>query len=72
MELIIHTSRMISVSSADRSQTVRDHCVIEVFGGDGVLSITSLFSCGIGVFLIGLSRMSSFFSLTFYQIVTGF
>ena len=54
---------MTVVTPTDRPKSVRNHCVIEVFGGVFVLSRCFLdFSVGVGVFVIGLSQISSFFS----------
>ena len=54
---------MAIVTPTDRPKTVRNHCVIEVFGGVFVLSRCVLdFSVGAGAFDIGLSQISSFFS----------
>ena len=47
----------------DRPKSVRNDCVIEVFGGVFVLSRCFLdFSVDVRVFVIGLSQISSFFS----------
>ena len=57
---------MAVVTSTDRPKSVRNRCVIEVFGGDFVLSRWFLdFSVGVGAFVIGPSHISSFFSPTF-------
>ena len=53
-----HHSRVAVVTPTDRPKSVRNHCVIEVFGGVGVLD----FSVGIRTFDIGLNQISSFFS----------
>ena len=54
---------MAIVTPTDRHKSVRNRCVIEVFGGVFVLSRCFLdFSLGVGVFVIGLSQISSFFS----------
>ena len=51
----------------DRPKSVRNHCVIEVFGGVFVLSRCFLdFSVGVGALFIGLSQISFFFSLYMY------
>ena len=45
-----------------RPKSVRNRCVIEVFGGVFVLSRCFLdFSVGVGAFVIGLSQISFFF-----------
>ena len=47
---------MAIVTSTDRPKSVRNRCVIEVFGGVFVLSRCFLdFSVGVGAFVIGLS-----------------
>ena len=52
-----------TVTPNDRPKSVRNHCVIEVFGGVFVLSHCFLdFSEGAGAFVIGLSKICSFFS----------
>ena len=46
-----------------RPKSVRNRCVIEVFGGVFVLSLCFLdFFVGVGAFVIGLSKISFFFS----------
>ena len=51
------------VTPTDRPKSVRNRCVIEVFGGVFVLSRCVLdFSVGVGAFAIGLSQTSSFLS----------
>ena len=53
---------MAIVTPTDRPKSVRNRCVIEVFGGVFVLSRFYLdLSVGVGVFVIGLSQISSFF-----------
>ena len=55
---------MVVVTPTDRPKSVNKCCVIEVFGGVFVLSRCLLdFSVGVGAFVIGMSRISSFFSL---------
>ena len=57
-----HTSLVAIVTPTDRSKSVRNRCVIEVFGGVFVLSLCFLdFPVGVEVFFIGLSQISSFF-----------
>ena len=56
---------MAIVIQSDRPKSVRNRCVIEVFRGVFVLSLFFLFYfffVGVGVFVIGLSQISSFFS----------
>ena len=54
---------LTAVTPTDRPKLVRNRCVIEVFGGVFMLSRCFLdFSVGEGVFIIGLSHISSFFS----------
>ena len=58
-----HTSWVAIVTSTDRPKSIRNRCVIEVFGGVCVLSHCFLgFFVGVGAFVIGLSQISSFFS----------
>ena len=54
---------MAIVTRSDRPKSARNRCVIEVFGGVFVLSLCFLdFSVGVGAFVIGPSKISSFFS----------
>ena len=54
---------MTAVTPTDRPKSVRNSCVITVFGGVFMLSRCFLdCSVGIGVFVTGLSQISSFFS----------
>ena len=54
---------MTVVTPTDRPKSVRNRCVIEVFGGVFVLSRCFLdFSVDVGAFVIGLTQISSFFS----------
>ena len=54
---------MAIVTPTDRPTSVRNRCVIEVFGGVFVLSRCLLdFSVGVGAFVIGLSQIAFFFS----------
>ena len=56
-----HTSLVAVDTPTDRRKSVRNRCVIEVFGGVSVLSLCFFeFSVGKGVFVIGLSQISSF------------
>ena len=58
-----HISWVTAVSPTDRTKSVRNRCVIEVFGGVFMLSRCFLdFSVSVGAFIIGLSQISSFFS----------
>ena len=51
------------VTPTDRPKSAPNRCVIEVFGGVCVLSRCFLgFSVDAGAFVIGLSRISSYFS----------
>ena len=53
---------MTVVTPIDRPKSVRNRCVIEVFGGVLVFSRCFLdFSVDAGAFVIGLSQISSFF-----------
>ena len=52
---------MAVIIPTDRPESVSSRCIIEVFGGVFVLSCFFLdFSVGVGVFVIGLSQISSF------------
>ena len=52
---------MAIVTPTDRHKSVRNRCVIEVYGGVFVLSRCLLgFSLDVGAFVIGLSQISSF------------
>ena len=54
---------MTAVAPTDRPKSVRNSCVIKVFGGVFMLSRCFLdCSVGVGVFVTGLSQISSFFS----------
>ena len=60
---------MAIVTPTDRPKSVRNRSVIEVFGGVFVLSCCFLdFPVGVGAFVIGLSQISSFFSINVYNI----
>ena len=55
---------MTAVTPTDRPKSVRNSYVIKVFGGVFMLSRCFLdCSVGVGVFVTGLSQISSFFSL---------
>ena len=59
-----HTSWVTAVTPTDRPKSVRNSCVIKVFGGVFMLSRCFLdCSVGVGVFVTGLSQISSFFSV---------
>ena len=54
---------MTAVTPTDRPKSVRNSCVIKIFGGVFMLSRCFLdCSVGVGVFVTGLSQISSFFS----------
>ena len=58
---------MTAVTPTDRPKSVRNSCVIKVFGGVFVLSRCFLdCSVGVGVFVTGLSQISYFFSEFFF------
>ena len=57
---------MTAVTPTDRPKSVRNSCVIKVFGGVFTLSRCILdCSVGGGVFVTGLSQISSFFSCNY-------
>ena len=58
-----HTSGVTVVSPTDRPKSVRNRCVIEVFGGFLMSRCFLDFSVGVGAFVTGLSQISSFFSI---------
>ena len=67
-----HTGLVAVLTATDRPKSVRNRCVIEVFGGVFVLSRCFLdFFVGVGDFVIGLSQISSLFSWQCYQIDYG-
>ena len=53
-----HTSWVAVVTPTDRPKSVRNRCLIELFCG-----VVCVVSVGVGAFVIGLSQISSFFSL---------
>ena len=54
------------VTPTDRPKSVRNRCVIEVFGGVCVCCpLVFEFSVGIGGFVIGLGQISFFFSVKY-------
>ena len=58
-----HTSGVTVVTHTDRPKSVRNRCVIEVFGGFFMMWRCYLdFSVGVWAFVIGLSQISSFLS----------
>ena len=59
-----HTSWVAVVTPTDRPKSVRNRCVIELFVALFVLSLCPFdISAGVWAFVIGLSQISSFFSL---------
>ena len=61
-----HTSWVTAVTPTDRPKSIRNSCVIKVFGGVFMLSCCFLdYSVGVGVFVTGLSQISSFFSFDY-------
>ena len=65
-----HTSWMTVVTPSDRPKSVRNRCVIELFGDVFVLSCCPFdISGGIGAFVIGLSQISSFFHTSARRVV---
>ena len=67
-----HTSWIAVVTPTDRSKSVRNRCVIELFVVLFVLSRCPFdISAGVGAFVTGLSQISSFFySYNFYEMHT--
>ena len=64
-----HTSWVALVTPTDRPKSVRNRCLIELFVALFVLSLCPLdISVGVGAFVIGLSQISSFFSLLVFSI----
>ena len=57
-----HTSWVAVVTPTDCPKSVRNRCVVEFF-----CVVTLPFSAGDGAFVIGLSHISSFFSLSISQ-----
>ena len=63
------TSWVTAVTPTDRPKSVCNTCVIKVFGGGFMLSRCFLdCSVCVGVFVTGLSQISSFFSECFTQV----
>ena len=59
---------MTAVTPTDRPKSVRNSCVIKVFGGVFMLSRCFLdCSVGVWVFVTGLSQISSFFSSSHHE-----
>ena len=59
---------MTAVTPTDRPKSVRNSCVIKVFGGVFMLSRCFLdCSVGVGFFVTGLSQISSFFSFVYKE-----
>ena len=56
---------MTAVTPSDRHKSVRNRCVIEIFGDVRLCFIMLPFNISVGIraFVIGLSQISSFFSL---------
>ena len=56
---------LTAATPTDRPKSVRNRCVIKVFGGVFyvVMMLLGFFSVGVGAFVIGLSHISSIFSL---------
>ena len=66
-----HTSWVAVVTPTDRPKLVCDRCVMEVVDGVFVLSLCFLeFYVGVRAFVIGLSQISSFFSLILILILS--
>ena len=66
-----HTSWLAVVTPTDRSKSVRNRCLIELFVALFVFSLCPFdISVGVGAFVIGLSQISSFLSwkCTFYRL----
>ena len=59
---INHTSWMAVVTLIDRLKSVRARCVINFWWHFCVATLLLDFSVGVGVFVIGLSQIPSFFS----------
>ena len=60
---------MTAVTPTDRPKSVRNRCVIEVFGGSFYVVPCFLdFSVGVRAFVIGLSQISSFFTYLVWAI----
>ena len=60
--MVNHTSWMTLVTPSNRPKSVRNRCVIELFGDVFVLSCCPFDSpVGIRAFVMGLSQISSFF-----------
>ena len=57
-----HTSWITVVTPTDNPKSVCNRCVIEVFVAILCCQLVFEFSVGIGVFVIGLSQISIFFS----------
>ena len=57
------TSWIVVVTHTDRPKSVRNRCVIKVFGGVLCCSLVFEFSVGIKIFVIELSQISFFVSV---------
>ena len=67
---VYHTSWVVVAAPIDRLKSVRNRCVIGVFGGYFVLSLCFFYlSVGIGTFVVRLSQISFFFSFSFSWIL---
>ena len=65
-----HTSWVALVTPTDRPKSVRNPCLIELFVALFVLSLCPFdISVGVGVFVIGLSQISSFFTKLKFQLI---
>ena len=63
MASLLASASFGTFTPTDRPKSVRNSCVIKVFGGVFMLSRCFLdCSVGVGVFVTGLSQISSFFS----------
>ena len=63
-KLVNHTSWVAVVAPTDRPKSVRNRCLIDLFVALCVLSLCPFgISDGVGAFVMGLSQISSFFSL---------
>ena len=64
-----HTSGVTVYTPTDRTKSVRNRCVIKVFGAFVMLSRCFLdLSVGVGAFVIGLSQISFFFLFSYPQV----
>ena len=64
-----HTSLVAVVTPTDHPKLVRNRWVIDLFVALLVLSLWPFdISAGVGAFVIGLSKISSFFSSSFFEV----